>query len=152
MSKYYVQQELLYHFIHASPHHSHKPCVTTTTPLSSLPLLIHFRASSYEKFNYRLWLTAMCCETSQHSNYICIAPLGDVTVPPAKSPGFDLGLFAFDEDNWEVNPWKQIMIVIWWNYVSNSMSLVRITLFYLYFPPSFHLIYVCFCPVGLSLL
>ena len=25
-------------------------------------------------------------------------------------------------------------------------------LFYLYFPPSSHLIYVCFCPVGLSLL
>ena len=25
-------------------------------------------------------------------------------------------------------------------------------LIYLYFPPSSHLIYVCFCPVGLSLL
>ena len=25
-------------------------------------------------------------------------------------------------------------------------------LFYLYFPPSFHLTVVCFCPVGLSLL
>ena len=30
---------------------------------------------------------------------------------------------------------------------------VRInSLFYLYFPPSSQLIYVCFCPVGLSLL
>ena len=29
---------------------------------------------------------------------------------------------------------------------------VRINLFYLYFPPSFHPTVLCFCPVGLSLL
>ena len=28
----------------------------------------------------------------------------------------------------------------------------RLELVYLYFPPSSHLVYLCFCPVGLSLL
>ena len=32
------------------------------------------------------------------------------------------------------------------------MGRFQLELIYLYFPPSSHLIYVCFCPVGLSLL
>ena len=39
--------------------------------------------------------------------------------------------------------------------VTNDNNLdkeIRLELIYLYFPPSSHLIYVCFCPVGLSLL
>ena len=32
------------------------------------------------------------------------------------------------------------------------MGRFQLELIYLYFPPSSHIIYVCFCPVGLSLL
>ena len=44
----------------------------------------------------------------------------------------------------------------WKNRMENVPQLVEgcfdLELIYLYFPPSSHLIYVCFCPVGLSLL
>ena len=37
-------------------------------------------------------------------------------------------------------------------HVFAPMGRFQLELIYLYFPPSSHLIYVCFCPVGLSLL
>ena len=37
-------------------------------------------------------------------------------------------------------------------HVFAPMGRFQLELIYLCFPPSFHLIYVCFCPVGLSLL
>ena len=37
-------------------------------------------------------------------------------------------------------------------HIFEPMGRFQLELIYLYFPPSSHLIYVCFCPVGLSLL
>ena len=46
----------------------------------------------------------------------------------------------------------QFVVIIRFTHNFPHVKLIALELIYLYFPPSSHLIYVCFCPVGLSLL
>ena len=50
------------------------------------------------------------------------------------------------------NETKHLVINTKKYHVFAPMGIIQLELIYLYFPPSSHLEYLCFCPVGLSLL
>ena len=61
-------------------------------------------------------------------------------------------LFGYENWSHEIKNQTSLFINTFKYHVFAPMGRFQLELIYLYFPPSSHLIYVCFCPVGLSLL